>query len=85
MLSICKKYCQHFSEGKRSQQGSIGGYGCQKYSVASHCQVDDVKGVAATQYELFVEEGELSPKRRDLIKIAVPELREIPNEELGFN
>jgi hypothetical protein len=74
-ISICKTFpCPFFSEGVRSGMGSIGGYGCQKFSVAGHCPVNSIKNVYDTQYELSLDQERSSQNDETVIALTISHL-----------
>lgn len=75
--NICILFeCPYWSEGVKGPQGSIGGYGCQKFDVAPHCIVSEVSGVTATEYALYYETGESNGNKKNLIKMTIASLTE---------
>jgi len=72
--SICLKQCRWFSPGHKGEDGISGGYGCTKYSVASHCIVSQVNGVSASPYELVADEERQNELQRDLISMGIASL-----------
>jgi hypothetical protein len=83
--SICKKFkCPFFSEGQRSSPDTpIGGYGCTRFSSATHCLVSQVADVTATEYELFYDKEKASPNRETMIELGIKYLvgKENPLED----
>jgi hypothetical protein len=73
--SVCRSFsCPFWSEGHRAEPGApVGGYGCQLFGSALHCPVFQVKGVSATEYELFVDDGG-SQNRDTMIALGIAHL-----------
>jgi hypothetical protein len=71
--SVCKSFnCPFWSNGTRSTPDApIGGYGCKKFSVATHCIVSQVADVSATEYELFYDTAKASPNKETLIRLGI--------------
>jgi hypothetical protein len=58
MINLCKEIqCKHWSDGRRDTGGSLGGYGCRRYSTASNCPAAFIQGVTSTEYELDRADG----------------------------
>jgi hypothetical protein len=74
--SVCKSFsCPYWSDGiKAKGAGSLGGYGCSKYSVAGHCPVSQTKGVTDTQYELFINSQTMCPNQATVIALVIGHL-----------
>ena len=82
-ISVCKSFsCPYWSDGKKSEEGITGGYGCTMFSVASHCPVSQVKNVSSTEYELFADEG-VSQNCQTMIALGISHLvfRDVESSE----
>ena len=58
MKCVCDEIkCPYWYNGTRTESGSLGNYGCQRYGVAVHCHLK-IEGTSQTQYEIHVHEDD---------------------------
>ena len=60
--------------GVKYEGGITGGYGCRKYTSALHCAIGEIKGVSATEYELFIDQGVENGLKREITKLVIQSL-----------